>query len=133
MAKIPMRGEEELAPGPHRDLASALRELPAIAGWPSTRSISNVRGNFPVTLSHERVRSILSGKSVPRWPTLATLVRVLVSMRGPAPRGVETEVARFMPLWKAADAGHYGGVEQLIFGLSLRLGRRRSFARFSTS
>ena len=92
-----------------------LQELHAIAGRPSTRSISGVRGDFSATLSHERVRSILSGKSVQRWPTLETLVRVLVLVRGPAPRGVETEVARSMPLRKAADAGHYRGGEQLIY------------------
>jgi hypothetical protein len=111
-----MLGREELTPGPHRDLVYALQELHAAAGWPSTRLISKARGDFPATLSHERVRSILSGKSLPLWPTLETLVRVLVSMRDPAPRDTETEIARFMSLWKAAELGEYGAVEQLIHG-----------------
>jgi hypothetical protein len=116
MPGIPMLGPEELTPGPHRDLVHALQELHAAAGWPSTRLISKARGDFPATLSHERVRSILSGKSLPLWPTLETLVRVLVSMRNSAPRDTETEIARFMSLWKAAKLGEYGAVEQLIHG-----------------
>lgn len=116
MPRIPMLGVEELSPSPHRNLVSALQELHAAAGWPSTRSISNVEGDFPATLSHEGVRSILSGRSLPLWPTLETLIRALVSMRHSAPRDAETEVQRFMPLWKAAKLGGYGAVELLLHG-----------------
>jgi hypothetical protein len=37
-------------------------------------------------------------------------------MRNLAPRDAEVEVARFLPLWKAAQLGEYGAVEQLIHG-----------------
>jgi hypothetical protein len=114
MPKIPMLGENELNPGPRRDLVRALQELHGAAGWPSTRAISEVRGDFPGTLSHERVREILSGKAMPRWATLETLVRSLVSMRHLSPRSVELEVARFRSIWTAAEVGEYGAVEQLV-------------------
>jgi hypothetical protein len=51
MPKIPMLAENELKPGPRRDLVRALQELHGAAGWPSTRAISEVRGDFPGTLS----------------------------------------------------------------------------------
>jgi hypothetical protein len=114
MPKIPMLGENELEPGPRRDLVGALQELHGAAGWPSTRSISEVRGDFPGTLSHERVREILSGKAMPRWATLETLVRALVSMRHLSSRNVELEVARFKSIWTAAEVGEYGATEQLV-------------------
>lgn len=115
MPKIPMLGEKDLKPGPRRDLVRALQELHAAAGWPSTRAISQVKGDFPGTLSHERVREILSGKAMPRRLTLETLVRSLVSLRHLSPRDTEAEVARFMSLWTAAEMGEYGATEQLIF------------------
>ena len=114
MPKIPMLGENELEPGPRRDLVRALQELHGAAGWPSTRSISEVRGDFPGTLSHERVREILSGKAMPRWATLETLVRVLVSLRHLSPRSAGLEVARFRSIWTAAEVGEHGAVEQLV-------------------
>jgi hypothetical protein len=114
MPKIPMLGENELKPGPRRDLVRALQELHGAAGWPSTRSISEVRGDFPGTLSHERVREILSGKAMPRWATLETLVRALVFMRHLSPRSADLEVARFRSIWTAAEVGEYGAVEQLV-------------------
>lgn len=114
MPKIPMLGENELKPGPRRDLVRALQELHGAAGWPSTRAISEVRGDFPGTLSHERVREILSGKAMPRWATLETLVRALVSMRHLSPRSAKLEVARFRSIWTAAEVGEYGAVEQLV-------------------
>ncbi|MCD0450658.1 recombinase family protein [Actinocorallia sp. API 0066] len=110
-----MLGEDTLPPGPHRDLVVALQEIHAAAGWPSTRAISKVDADeFPATLSHERVRTIISGKTLPRWETLETLVRALVHLTGSAPRAAAIEVQRFMSLWKAAYVGEYGAVEQLV-------------------
>lgn len=115
MPRIPMLDEDVLPLGPHRDLVVALQEIHAAAGWPSTRVISKVESEeSPGTLSHERVRTIISGRTLPRWETLETLVRALVQLRGSAPRGVAVEVERFMSLWKAASAGEYGAVEQLL-------------------
>ncbi|MES9539212.1 hypothetical protein [Actinomadura sp. NPDC000600] len=115
MPRIPILDEDALPPGPHRDLVVALQEIHAAAGWPSTRRISRIEAEeFPGTLSHERVRTIISGKTLPRWETLETLVRALVHLRGSAPREVAAEVSRFMSLWKAASVGEYGAVELLL-------------------
>lgn len=107
----------DLPAGPHRDLVIALQELHAAAGWPSTRSISKIEcDEFPATLSHERVRAVLSGKALPRWETLETLVRALSVIRRLDDQSIEVDVDRFMSLWKAASIGEYGALQQLFHG-----------------
>lgn len=101
---IRVPSEDELPSGPHRSLVLALHRLYSLAGKPSTRGISAAirdRDDLPGTLSHEGVSAALRGTTLPRWPNLESLIRVLASWTVNAIDGDE-EVIRIHSLWVAA-------------------------------
>ncbi|QEU85461.1 hypothetical protein [Streptomyces viridosporus] len=96
--------EEDLPPGPLRDLTVELHRLYVSAGRPSLRKISErVKENddAPTTVSHERVRQLLVGgaESASRDVVIA-LVMALIDMVHPRPDPGE-ERERFLLLWHA--------------------------------
>ncbi|MEW2297189.1 HNH endonuclease signature motif containing protein [Streptomyces sp. NPDC006743] len=99
MIKIP--SEDALPSGPHRSLLTNLHDLYRRAGFPGIKSISNastrLNDNCDI-ISHQGVSNILSGKSIPRWSKLESLVIVLASLdvNRPEPRKVAQE---FQSLW----------------------------------
>ncbi|MFJ6555544.1 HNH endonuclease [Streptomyces luteogriseus] len=99
MIKIP--NEDDLPSGPHRNLLTNLHDLYRRAGFPGIKSISNastrLNDNCDI-ISHQGVSNILSGKSIPRWNKLESLVIVLASLdvTRPEPRKVAQE---FQSLW----------------------------------
>jgi hypothetical protein len=99
MIKIP--GEDDLPSGAHRNLLTNLHDLYRRAGFPGIKSISNastrLNDNCDI-ISHQGVSNILSGKSIPRWSKLESLVIVLASLdvTRPEPRKVAQE---FQSLW----------------------------------
>lgn len=104
-----MPGEQQLPPGPRRDLAIALHKLYGLAGKPAARSISawiKERNDLPGTLSHEGVSAILRGSGTPRWENLEALVRILVEQQrvGEAAE-IDVVVTHIHGLWTTADGG----------------------------
>ncbi|MFF8513380.1 hypothetical protein ACF064_35570 [Streptomyces sp. NPDC015492] len=105
-ARITMPTEEQLPPGPLRELISGLHRLHVDAGAPSSRQVSaaiekddDARGKP----SHETVSAILRRPGqVPRWENVQSIVRTLASWSHRRP-DVDAEVSRFHPLWQAAD------------------------------
>ncbi|MFI8085855.1 hypothetical protein ACIF6L_34330 [Kitasatospora sp. NPDC086009] len=95
--------EEQLPPGPGRDLTVALHELYAGAGRPSLRDISaaiSEDDDLPATLTHEAIRKILHGDvASARWKTMESLVRALAAASHDH-HDVEAEVQRFLRLWQ---------------------------------
>ncbi|SPT64506.1 hypothetical protein [Actinomadura madurae] len=95
-----------------RELTTALQELHRAAGRPSHRRVSDLikDGPYPATVSHEGVRTTLKGLRTPRWETVESIVSVLASSCRP-PRAPGTEVARFLPLWRAVTEGEAGALK----------------------
>lgn len=104
-----MPDEQQLPPGPRRDLAIALHQLYALAGKPAARALSTWirdRDDLPGTLSHEGVSAVLRGSGTPRWANLESLVRVLVEQqRVGAAADVDAVVTHIHSLWMIADGG----------------------------
>ncbi|WP_105974946.1 hypothetical protein [Streptomyces geranii] len=104
--RITMPSEEQLAPGPLRELISGLHRLYMDAGAPSSRQVSaeieadsGARG----APSHETVSAILRRPAqVPRWENVQAMVRTLASWSHRRP-DVDAEVSRFHQLWQAAE------------------------------
>ncbi|MBP2579554.1 hypothetical protein J3A78_000032 [Streptomyces sp. PvR006] len=104
--RITMPTEEQLAPGPLRELISGLHRLYMDAGAPSSRQVSaaiekddDARGKP----SHETVSALLRRPGqVPRWENVQSVVRTLASWSHRRP-DVDAEVSRFHPLWQAAE------------------------------
>ncbi|WP_405445477.1 hypothetical protein [Streptomyces erythrochromogenes] len=93
-------------PGPLRELVIALHGIYALAGKPSTRTISETireRDDLDSTLSHEGVSALLRGDGVPRWANLESLVRVLVDAQRVGERNMDVTVRRIHALWCLAD------------------------------
>ncbi|MFC8374016.1 hypothetical protein ACFUIT_39765 [Streptomyces sp. NPDC057239] len=104
--RITMPTEEQLAPGPLRELISGLHRLYMDAGAPSSRQVSaaieadsGARG----APSHETVSAILRRPAqVPRWENVQAMVRTLASWSHRRP-DIDAEVSRFHQLWQAAE------------------------------
>jgi hypothetical protein len=101
-----MPDEGQLPSGPKRDLVAAIHRLYQLAGKPPVRKISACikdRDDLPGTLSHEGVSAVLRGNGgVPRWPNLASLVKVLAE-DAIVPLDIEQEILRVHALWVAVD------------------------------
>jgi hypothetical protein len=94
-------------------LVEALQELHRAAGWLSPRRVSALtksRDDLPDGVSHEGVRTVLKGLRVPRWETVHAIVTVLAERCSP-PRDPQSEVARFLPLWRAVRDGDSGALK----------------------
>lgn len=109
---MPMsRPDPHTVPTGRRPLVSALYDLYLIAGAPSMAAMSRATerhyaddGNG-VTLSPQGVHNILRGQTWPRWDSLESLVRALVSLsRNAHPSDVEEQLQQFSDLWTAAVA-----------------------------
>ncbi|MGA5700161.1 hypothetical protein [Peterkaempfera bronchialis] len=61
-------------------------------------------------VSHEGIRTALKGLRVPRWETVQAIVTVLAERCSP-PRDPQSEVARFLPLWRAVRDGEAGALK----------------------
>jgi hypothetical protein len=99
-----MPGEDRLPPGPHRALLEALHALYEGAGKPGLRRIAAgiTDGEFPDTISHEKVGALLRGADLPRWLKVECVVRQLAAWHNPR-MDPDQEAARFTALWLAAD------------------------------
>jgi hypothetical protein len=105
MAGVTLPGEDELRPGPHRDLVVALHGLYQGAGRPALRRIAEAIGKnegYLDTVSHERVGAMLRGTGVPGWPKVECVVRQLASWHRPS-MDADEQVNRFIVLWRAAS------------------------------
>ncbi|WP_219471194.1 hypothetical protein [Nonomuraea rhizosphaerae] len=103
-----MPDEQQLPPGPRRDLVAALHDLYELAGKPAARAISawiRERDDLPGTLSHEGVSAALRGSGTTRWANLESLVCVLVEKQRVGEAKVGSVVARIHTLWRIADGG----------------------------
>lgn len=103
-----MPDEQQLPPGPRRDMAAALHDLYALAGKPAARTISTWirdRDDLPGTLSHEGVSAVLRGSGTPRWANLESLVRVLVEQQRVGMADIDIVVTRIHTFWRLADGG----------------------------
>ena len=99
--------------GPHQELVEALQELHRAAGRPSFRKVSTLIQEYDDRLSaasHESVRKAVNGIRVPSWETVHDIVVVLAE-RCSLPRDAESEVARFLPLWRAIHEGESGALK----------------------
>ncbi|MFE2530007.1 hypothetical protein ACFXEL_37930 [Streptomyces sp. NPDC059382] len=65
---------------------------------------------LPTPVSHEGVRTALKGLRMPRWETVHSIVAVLAEQCSP-PRDPQSEVARFLPLWRAVRDGEPGALK----------------------
>ncbi|MFE5757535.1 hypothetical protein ACFQ7I_28135 [Streptomyces massasporeus] len=105
---IVMPSEEEVPPGPRRDLLQALHLLYEDAGYPGLRTLAaEINDDKSERLmgrpNREGVAGLLRGSftTAPVWANLQALVRVLAtwSHRRPDP---DEEESRFHALWRAA-------------------------------
>ncbi|MFJ8770233.1 hypothetical protein [Streptomyces clavifer] len=110
--RITMPSEEQLSPGPLRELISGLHRLYLDAGAPSSRQVSTAieadsgaRGGP----SHETVSAILRRPvQVPRWENVQSMVRTLAAWSHRRP-DIDAEVSRFHQLWQAAELAPAAG------------------------
>ncbi|MEV6597123.1 hypothetical protein AB0M36_09710 [Actinoplanes sp. NPDC051346] len=102
-------------------MTDALQELHRSAGRLSHRKVSTLIRNREDLLScasHETVRSAVNGMRVPRWETVHDIVMVLAGLCTP-PRDAASEIARFLPLWRAIGEGESGTLksfQELVTG-----------------
>ncbi|MEO3861613.1 NACHT domain-containing protein [Acrocarpospora sp. B8E8] len=104
--------------GPSQAFASALQDLHAKAGKPSARRLATEIG----TVSHTTVAEALSGRRVPTWPVVASIVRQLggadvepifrrlwaaATNESPAPTEHEREDSAFLGRYLELAAGYY--------------------------
>ncbi|MET8984652.1 hypothetical protein ABZW49_04315 [Nonomuraea wenchangensis] len=90
----------------------ALQDLYHAAPGYSFERISRLikEADLPDSVSHERIRQILSGhRGFPRWLTVETLVRTLAKISSPT-RDPDHEAERFRTLWSRAEE-HLGSVK----------------------
>ncbi|MFD4946127.1 hypothetical protein ACFWNT_27200 [Streptomyces sp. NPDC058409] len=98
----------------HQELVRALGELHRAAGRPGMRKVSDLIAKddqHPDSISHEGVRTTLKGLTVPRWETVQSIVAVLAAACVDPPRDPTTEVARFLPLWRAVTERDEGAMK----------------------
>lgn len=106
MVGIDPPGEDRLPAGPRRDLVLALHALYRGAGRPALRRIAyeiNRAQNYPDTVSHETVSTILRGDGLSRWSKLECLVRQLAAWHRPR-LDPEEQIERFLMLWNFATS-----------------------------
>ncbi|CAC36790.1 hypothetical protein [Streptomyces coelicolor A3(2)] len=105
---IAMPCEDEVPPGPRRDLLQALHALYEDAGYPGLRTLaaeisSNKDDRLLGCPNREGIAGLLRGSftTAPVWANLQALVRVLAawSHRRPDP---DEEESRFHTLWRSA-------------------------------
>lgn len=108
-------------PDRQQELTEALQELHRSAGRLSFRKVSGLISSRDDRLSggsHETVRSAVNGMRVPRWETVHDIVVALAGLCNP-PRDPASEVARFLPLWRAISEGESGTLksfQELLHG-----------------
>ncbi|MFI8260315.1 hypothetical protein [Streptomyces sp. NPDC085665] len=66
--------------------------------------------DLPTPVSHEGVRTAIKGLRTPRWETVHSIVAVLAEQCSP-PRDPQSEVARFLPLWRSVRNGEAGALK----------------------
>src|SRR5450755_1531262 len=96
-----------------RDMVIALHELYRDGGRPGTRTISTAirkRSDFPDTVSHEAVGSMLRGHLI-RWSKVECVVRQLTEMSVTGARDGDAAARRFLPIWLRAQDHAAGGAE----------------------
>lgn len=104
-----------------RELAEALQELHRSAGRLSFRKVSQLisrRDDALSAASHETVRSAVNGRRAPRWETVHDIVVALAGLCSP-PRDKESEISRFLLLWRAIGEGESGALrsfQELVNG-----------------
>ncbi|MEU8138646.1 hypothetical protein [Streptodolium elevatio] len=104
---ISMPSQEQLPPGPRRDLVMSFHQLYTEAGRPGTRKLAKLicdNNDLGAMVSHETIAALLHGRGVPSWIRLEACVRQLaqLSIRQP---DVRATVLDFHTLWRlAADA-----------------------------
>src|ERR1044072_4176162 len=96
-----MPGEDELPPGPLRDLTVALHEVYAAAGKPSLAKIEVEVRKRDDKGSRDTVRGVLRGNKT-KWATLSPIIGALAEMSVPS-RSSDDEMARIKPLWDHAS------------------------------
>ncbi|CAM5525693.1 hypothetical protein [Streptomyces chartreusis] len=105
---VVLPGEDELPAGPLRELTVGIYELYVAAGCPSLRGISTTitaSVDAPTTVSHERIRQVLTGKGESAsCSVIVAIVLALSGMARPA-RDADAEAERFSRLWRVV-AGH---------------------------
>ncbi len=104
MTGIALPDRDRLPPGPHRALVEALHDLYEGAGLPGLRKIAAgiADSDFPDTISHEKVGSLLRGASLPGWLKVECVVRQFAAWHNPR-LDADQQAARFLQLWLAAD------------------------------
>ncbi len=111
---IALPGPERLPPGSHREFVQALHQLYDTAGQPGARVISvGIRRDLdlPETVSHETVTSLLSGKSVPAWAKVKSVI-VALSRESVREYDQAALLERFQVLWLAARTSGAASVEE---------------------
>lgn len=117
---VQLPNEDDLPPGPQRDLTWEIHKLYRAAGYPGLRQISRSirqRSDLPATVSHEGGRTILQGTRPGRWQGVDSVVRVLASLatEGSDPDQVS---GRLQHLWLAIIEEHQRKVEEAPLTLS---------------
>lgn len=105
MVGVRMPSEEELPPGPKRDLVAALHVLYTAAGKPAMRTLSMWIGeqdDLPGTLSQQGVSDALRGKGTTRWLNLESLVRVLAARQRVSRLDSRDVLTEIHTLWSRA-------------------------------
>lgn len=103
---IQLPDRAQLPPGPHRDLVEAMHSLYEDAGRPGSRTISiGIRRNRDLdeTVSHETVSALLSGKSVPAWGKIRSIV-IQLDRTSDEPHDLRKLLGRMRRLWLAVPA-----------------------------
>ncbi|MBT1094200.1 hypothetical protein [Streptomyces sp. Tu102] len=117
---VVLPGEDELPAGPLRELTVGVYELYVAAGCPSLRGISTsitASMDAPTTVSHERIRQVLTGKGESAsCSVIVAIVLALSGMARPA-RDADAEAERFSRLWRVV-----AGLEPLRPDLEVRSG-----------
>ncbi|WP_343973826.1 hypothetical protein [Kribbella koreensis] len=101
-----MPDEEDLPPGPARDLSQELFNLYLRAGTPSTRLIAKIIADRDLAgaLRRDAIREAIRGLRVPRWENLEALVVVLVTLQRTfhEQQQVDQVMSRINKLWLQA-------------------------------
>lgn len=94
--------QHSAAPDTAQPLFDELRRLHAHAGLPSSRVISQRIRNHEGAVSHTTVNDVLSGRKVPSWRVLASILTVL-----------DGDAEHVRTLWAASVAGATAPVSSL--------------------
>ncbi|MFD3824166.1 replicative DNA helicase [Streptomyces sp. NPDC058625] len=109
-----MPGEEQVPPGPHRQMLIALHRAYAAAGRPGLRQIAlglKLDDSAPATLNYQAVGKILNGKQLPNPRQLASLALWLSregSVEGQTDEDSRDFLQQLLDLCEAAHRQHLG-------------------------